>query len=222
MNDIAQLIEDMVRAGVAPELIGRTAAALAAREPIAVKDEQAERRRERDRERKRLRNSAESAPPLPNKEIPPTPPKEINPSPAAPIGAAPRGRAAFDEIEAKLFEAAGLSDFRSEKSPGLISLAPILDLIGRGYELEIDILPVVRDKCRTGFRPKTWGYFTEMVVERTAKRRAIPFKPPSVTVDWTARMDAFLANGAWAPSWGPRPGERGCKAPSEFQQRIAA
>jgi 5-methylcytosine-specific restriction endonuclease McrA len=52
MTDIAQLIEDMVIAGVAPELIGRTAAAFAAHGQGSVKDEQAERRRAKDRERK--------------------------------------------------------------------------------------------------------------------------------------------------------------------------
>nr|WP_246739749.1 hypothetical protein [Martelella sp. HB161492] len=54
----------MVRAGVDPDLIGRTAEVLAARESADAVDEQAERRRARDRERKRgriPRNSAESA-----------------------------------------------------------------------------------------------------------------------------------------------------------------
>lgn len=80
MSDVATLIADMVRAGVDPDIIGRTAAALTAREPVQIVDAQAERRREADRNRKsakRLRNSAESADTVsPKKEIPPTPPKE--------------------------------------------------------------------------------------------------------------------------------------------------
>jgi hypothetical protein len=82
LSEVAALIADMVRAGVDPELIGRTAAALARRNV----DEQAERRRAADRERKaRLRNSAESADtPAPDKETPPAPPKEINPFPHSP------------------------------------------------------------------------------------------------------------------------------------------
>ena len=91
MTDVASLIADLVRAGVDPELIGRTAAALSEREPIKLVDEQAERRRSKDRERKRLRNSAESAEseplsspegsspkplsPNPHQSIPPSPPK---------------------------------------------------------------------------------------------------------------------------------------------------
>lgn len=86
---IAALITDLVMAGTDPELVGRVAEALAMREPVVIKDEQAERRRAADRERKRVsipQNSAESAdeakPPLPlDKEIPPTPPKEIKPYP---------------------------------------------------------------------------------------------------------------------------------------------
>lgn len=61
MSEVATLIADMVREGVDPEIIGRTAQLLSEREPVKVTDEQAERRRAKDRERKRLRNSAESA-----------------------------------------------------------------------------------------------------------------------------------------------------------------
>lgn len=85
MTDVATLIADMVRAGVDAELIGRTAEAIASREVIAVRDEQADRRRAKDRERKRLRNSAESAEETPSspKEMSPTPP-ETQPSPTVP------------------------------------------------------------------------------------------------------------------------------------------
>lgn len=91
MTDIAALIADMVKAGVDPDIIGRTAAALADREPMRVIDEQAERRRAADRERKRLRNSAESAEiqheVSPKKETSPTPPKEkTTPSTTEPNG----------------------------------------------------------------------------------------------------------------------------------------
>lgn len=81
MSNVATLIADMVRAGVDPDIIGRTAEALS-KQPTSSVDEQAERRRAKDRERKRLRNSAESAEsaeaPPSDKEKSPTPPKEIN------------------------------------------------------------------------------------------------------------------------------------------------
>lgn len=96
MTDVAVLIADLVRAGVDPDLIGRTAAALASREPVKVIDEQAERKRAADRERLRakrendkcramsrdvadLPSSPEVSPhtPLPNpsNHLPPSPPK---------------------------------------------------------------------------------------------------------------------------------------------------
>lgn len=86
---IATLIADLVMAGTDPELVGRVAEALAMREPVVIKDEQAERRRAADRERKRNaipQISAESAdteeqPLSLDKEIPPRPPKEIKPYP---------------------------------------------------------------------------------------------------------------------------------------------
>lgn len=85
MTDVAALIADMVKAGVDPELIGRTAAALAERETVVLPakvDEVAERKRAADRERMREKrdiarlsrdNSDEVSP---KKETSPTPPKE--------------------------------------------------------------------------------------------------------------------------------------------------
>lgn len=96
MSDVAALIADLVRAGVDPDLIGRTAAALASREPVKIVDEQAERKRAADRERMRIKRDEEkcramsrdvadlpSSPevpphtPLPNpsNHLPPSPPK---------------------------------------------------------------------------------------------------------------------------------------------------
>ncbi len=57
MSDVAAIIADLVRAGVDPDLIGRTAAALASREPVKIVDEQAELKRAADRERMRARNA---------------------------------------------------------------------------------------------------------------------------------------------------------------------
>jgi hypothetical protein len=81
---VGALIADMVRAGVDPDLIGRTAELLAAREAVTVKDEQAERRRAADRERKAFRripqNSAEAPSPLfPPSFLPPETPNQSTP-----------------------------------------------------------------------------------------------------------------------------------------------
>lgn len=81
MNAVAQIIADLVGAGVPAELIGRVASALASREVVVVRDEAAERRREKDRDRKRdvrgiPQTSADSADTEGQKEIPPKPPKE--------------------------------------------------------------------------------------------------------------------------------------------------
>jgi hypothetical protein len=82
-DDVATLIADMVREGVSAEICGRVAAMLAKREPVIVKDEQAERRRAADRVRKSIpRNSAESAEqPSPLKMSPHTPLKNTPPIP---------------------------------------------------------------------------------------------------------------------------------------------
>lgn len=112
MVDVAALIADLVAAGVPAELVGRTAAALAEREPVLIPDEQAERRRAADRDRKRAvrgipQTSAESADTVsPKKEIPPTPPKEKTTPSTEPNGSGVVVRRAndLDEFKAELHD----------------------------------------------------------------------------------------------------------------------
>lgn len=168
------------------------------------------------------RDVTESVTPPPDKESSPTPPKETNPSSLPNGSSAPRDRAALDRLQADLLEAAGLGDFRAERSPGLMNLAPILALLDRRYSLEEDILPAIRDKCRGGWKPRTWGYFTDIVVERAAARSAIPAKQSAPDFNWQAAVDLFRADpSSWASGWGPKPGEPGCRVPPELLNRAA-
>lgn len=166
------------------------------------------------------RDVTDSVTPPPNKESSPTPPKETNPSSLPNGSSAPRDRAALDRLQADLLEAAGLGDFRAERSPGLMNLAPILALLDRGYDREADILATVRDKCRGGWKPRTWGYFTDIVVERAAARSAIPSKPAPTDEDWPGRLKVW-AEGTWVHGWGPKPGEPGCRVPPELLRAAA-
>lgn len=94
MSDVAAIIADLVRAGVDPDLVGRTAAALAQNVQIVqnVQDPVAEKRRAYDRDRKASKRNSTGIPPesaepsspevspytpLPNpsNHIPPSPPK---------------------------------------------------------------------------------------------------------------------------------------------------
>ena len=167
------------------------------------------------------RDVTKSVTPPPDKEIPPTPPKETNPSSLPNGSSAPRDRAALDRLQAELLEAAGIGGFRDEKSPGLMNLAPILALLDRSYSLEADILPAIRDKCRGGWKPRTWGYFTDLIVERAAARNSIPAKQAAPDEDWPGRMKVW-AEGTWVHGWGPKPGEPGCRVPAQFLSRAAA
>lgn len=147
--------------------------------------------------------------------------EKIEPIAQRTIAAPPRDK--FDVLLESLLSAAGVQGFREERDVGLVSVGPILALIDRGYGLEADILPVIRDKCRGGFKPRTWGYFTEAVVEAAGKKRAIPMNPAEAAFDWQAAMDLFHADPAsWPHVWGPKPGERGCKVPEQFLKRAAA
>lgn len=136
------------------------------------------------------------------------------------IAAPPLDR--FDHLLESLLAAAGIQGFRQERDPGLVSVGAILALIERGYDLETDILPVIRDKCRNGFKPRIWGYFTDAIIEAATKKRAIPVKPAAAQFDWQAAVDLFRADGTWSHAWGPKPGERGCRVPAELLNRQAA
>lgn len=126
----------------------------------------------------------------------------------------------LDELERRLFEAAGIAGFRDERHPRLMDLSPIRGLLAKGYSLDADILPVIRDKARNRSF-SSWAFFTAAIVENAAAKAAIPQKQTSVE-DWPARLDVWRKDGTWAPAWGPKPGESGCRVPAEQKQAQAA
>jgi uncharacterized protein YdaU (DUF1376 family) len=128
----------------------------------------------------------------------------------------PREPLLFD----KLCSAAG---FDQQKLPHhkLLQFGAISDLIGKGYSLEADILPAVRDVAASGATFTSWSYFVPIVTERVAKRDAIPPKPAAPVEDWKSRMHYWHLDGTWATGYGPKPGEPGCRVPPELQTRAA-
>lgn len=40
-------------------------------------------------------------------------------------------------------------------------------------------------------------------------------------IDWNFRVGQFSRDGTWIDSWGPKPGETGCRAPAELQTNAA-
>ncbi len=140
--------------------------------------------------------------------------QKIEPIAQRPISAAPTN------LLDQLFEAAGIAGFRYERHPGLLNLKPVTDLIAKGYGLADDILPVIRDKAvnRTF---TTWSYFSGAIVEAAQRKTAIPVRPDAPTVDWSKRMAVWAESRTWAPGWGPKPDEPGCKAPAELLKAAA-
>lgn len=102
-----------------------------------------------------------------------------------------------------------------------MGIGQITDLIAQGYDLERDILPIIREKARPDIA--SWKFFATVIVQRAAERTAIPAKPQAPTIDWPNRLKVFNESGVWG-AWGPRPGESGCQAPAHLieQARAAA
>ena len=91
-------------------------------------------------------------------------------------------RADLDKLEDALRDAAGTA--LNAASPGLLTLAPVLNLIRAGADLEQDILPAVRQvAARPSLRRgsvRSWEFFTEPIREAHARRVAEPSPLPEV------------------------------------------
>jgi hypothetical protein len=153
-----------------------------------------------------------------------TPPEQIqNRTEKIPIPASQQETAArpkVSELERLLFEAAGIAGFRDERHPRLMDMSPVYGLIDAGYDLHREILPVIRDRARNKTF-SSWRFFTEAVVESAAANRAIPPKPAAPSEDWKMRLHYWHLDRTWAQSWGPKPGEPGCRVPEQFLRTAA-
>lgn len=85
-------------------------------------------------------------------------------------------KAEIDEIQSRLRDAAGLVD---DPSPGLLDLSPMLTLIGKGYNEERDIRPVLKATAAAGKRGRTWRYYVPAIEEAKAKNDRIRAPPTS-------------------------------------------
>ena len=124
-----------------------------------------------------------------------------------------------DDLVDRLAAAAGI---KGNLPPGLAFAGEIIGLMQAGFDLEADILPVI--KAKPNPRARTWGYFVPQIrdaAERKASAAAIK-APERKAVDWQRRVAAFFQDQTWSPSWGPKPGEPGCDAPAEVIARMAA
>jgi hypothetical protein len=84
-------------------------------------------------------------------------------------------------------------------------------LIINGEEVEIDKLPVLtlEDAAEDNIDP-----FDAMRAE-LAEDDEPPPEPDEEDL-WRRRLDMWHENRIWAPGWGPRPGQEGCRVPYEM------
>lgn len=116
----------------------------------------------------------------------------------------------LDKIEAECRTAAGLEE---AAYPGLFNLSPILTLLDRGYDLDRDILPVLRAvAARSGqTKPRSWAFFIPAITEvknGNEKIIQLPAQPARNTEQKNEKYWQFVAkfyetaDGLWDLAWG--------------------
>lgn len=216
MTDVAALIADMVRSGIDPEIIGRTAAALAEREPVLVADEQAERRRAADRERKAAKraakdgipqnsaDSAETPPPSSPRQKAPQTPKKTHPlsPPTPPIGPPPQASKP-DEIADRLWSLASkISRSRSTRPEVRRATSAAIKQGATEASLTASVQAMCRDsgEFAKGLHRIIAGEFWR---EHGADPPAIARLPTPEERAYRARH--LADTGEWREEWGQRP-----------------
>lgn len=116
-----------------------------------------------------------------------------------------RTRQDLDDLEAALRDAA--APVLDAAAPGLLSLSPILSAIGEGCDLEMDVMPAIREvAARPGRGPprrvRSWEFFVPAIRQAHARRTAIL---PEVTHDRPHSQ----------------PADRGAARPNAFMSRLA-
>lgn len=128
-----------------------------------------------------------------------TPPEaetEAEQSRAEQRGQEPRPREKLDAVETACREAAGMEN---SPHPGFFDLSPILTLIDKGYDLDRDILPILKAKREAGKRARSWGWFVAAIEDRHESNAAIAEKPGSKVVAPPPDRQVFVKVGT--PEW---------------------
>ena len=108
----------------------------------------------------------------------------------------------------------------------LHSYTVVASWLRSGADPEVDIYPTVLRLAQgnPNYTPPRTGlglkYFTAAIAEARSKRLAGPngsdpdFDPERSR--WEGRCSGWHKRGFWIPNWGSKPGEPGCRAPSEI------
>jgi uncharacterized protein YdaU (DUF1376 family) len=105
-------------------------------------------------------------------------------------------RTELDALERQLREAAGLEN---HPAPALFDLSPIKALIAKGYSLENDVLPKLRDAKARGKSGRSWSYYVPSITEAHEAAARIAPKPQAPVADaavWITEDDPRWARAA--------------------------
>lgn len=83
-----------------------------------------------------------------------------------------------------------------------------------GYDPAVILKAVRQVAAKPGYRPPGSLAYFRRPIEDAHALKALP--APKVASEWGPAMDAWRKDGTWFGSWGPKPGEPGCRVPAEL------
>lgn len=123
----------------------------------------------------------------------------------------------FEQLDAALRKVPGI-----EKHPVFAApvIAPIWNLVQKGYSLERQIIPSIRKRLQRANGAKAisdWGYFVPGILEDTKAATPPDSIPDAITEEkWTERLSVARRRKQWDPKWDAMPNQPGCRVPQHL------
>jgi len=144
------------------------------------------------------------------------------------LDSVPRARSDGDDLVDRLVAAAGGNVVNG--STGIEVVRPILDLQAMGCDLELDILPAIKETVPKLDAPlRTWGarFVRDAVLAKQAARlrgrgggaaaKTDPYAKDEAM--WGGWWKRWTASGYWHADWGARPDCLGCRIPQHLRDQ---
>lgn len=126
-------------------------------------------------------------------------------------------RAGINTLEKTLSTIAEISNQPVKANP---DISPIWKLVQRGFDIETEIIPVIRNRARTSRQGliRSWAFFVQ-AIEDGRVQRPNSNGAAQQTIgesEWADRLKIARRMKSWDKNWGPFPNASDCFVPSNL------